>query len=176
MPNVRYEAVLEALQRHRAGFVSDAPGGADTEDIDRAILSLDVGTDVLVDECRELTEEIATGNRSETLRTSLQQKEAMLREGVAELRRLREQRKLLESKHLRARLDELQEAFIADPIDVARANAALRASVESVVVDPHKGALALHWRHSDQPTSLSFNSGKHDKEFGYVEGDYVFDE
>lgn len=176
MPNVRYADVLEALQRDRASFVSDAPGGAETEELDRAIHNLDAGTDVLADECRELVDEIASGNRSDEVRVALREKETMLRAGMAELRRLQEQRKLVESEHLRARLSELRSALVADPVDIARANAALRASLKSVVINPQKGDLVLHWRHSDHSSNVFFNAGKHAKGFPRDQGDYVLNE
>lgn len=176
LPNVRYGEVLKALQRDRAGFVDDAPGGSETEELDSAIRGLDAGTDVLADECRELADELAAGNRSEAVRAMLREKEALLQQSLGELRRLQAQRKLVESEHLRARLNELREAFCAEPIDIARANAALRASVDSIAVNPYKSELEVHWWHSGQHTSVLFNSGKHSTAFPYVDGDYVFKE
>jgi DNA invertase Pin-like site-specific DNA recombinase len=66
----------------------------------------------------------------------------------AELADLRSKAEQTESRLVARRVERLEKALVAKPLDMAAANAALRECFEKVVVDYECGDLAIVWRHA----------------------------
>jgi DNA invertase Pin-like site-specific DNA recombinase len=147
---VRYRDVEEALRVNAKAIIQGAPRGKNTAALERQIegaqSSVDVGED-LVREAAELAAEERTPATKELLR----KREAELELWRARLRELRVQQNTLTTASVKARLKAVRDTLTAKPFDVAAANAALKAAVKHITMDPQEAELTIQWHHAEDP-------------------------
>jgi hypothetical protein len=152
---VRYEDLVEALTVNAEAIVFHAPGGKDTTKIDAEIHNLQVYADVLDSEVGDLAD-LAAGERTPAATKRFREKERELEQRRKELRELRARKATLTPASVRARLEALQAALTQEPLNVVKANAALRQAMSRIVIDPKRAMLTLHWHHADDTEEVPF--------------------
>jgi hypothetical protein len=148
---VRYQDVEEALVVNAHVIIDEAPRGSEAEELESEIAYLDAAVDVIVDEARDLADELIH-EKSGVLRARLRDKEAELEEARKRLRVLRERRDTLARPYVRRRLMALGKAVRRKPLNVPDVNKALREAVSKIVIDPERALLTIHWHHANGPS------------------------
>jgi ATP-dependent exoDNAse (exonuclease V) alpha subunit len=136
-------------------MIEDAPRGKDTAHLELEIEEHELKVDVLLDQARELTDELLA-TKSDAIRRRLRDKETELEEVSDALRNLRATRDSLTSTQVAQRLTTLLEALTREPFSVKDVNAALRRSVKSIIMHPEAGSMDIIWHHADQPQEVPF--------------------
>jgi hypothetical protein len=73
-----------------------------------------------------------------------------------DLRALRDQRDAMTSTNATARLDAVKSALMETPLDIVKANKALKTAVKRMVMKPEEGTLDIYWNHADEPQEITF--------------------
>jgi len=161
-----YEAV--PYSDAEAGFVwqvrkiiDEAPRGRDTADLEQQIAVADAETDALYSEVQDLLA-ISIEEKSAAARKNLSRREADLTDAEERARRLRARRDQLATTAVRRRLSAIEQAFTEEPLDILKANAALREAAERMVLFPAEGRIEIYWRHADQPQEAVLYTRKFD--------------
>jgi hypothetical protein len=155
--SVPYGQAEGALRRSADIIIELAPRGRNTAEIQDQIERLDVLTDVLVDQARDLADEYMSA-KSSALRRRLREKEAELERAMDDLRSLRERRDALTTTMVALRLSTMHEALKQEPFNVKAANAALKQAIKKMVMHPEDGRLDIHWHHSEEPQDVMFHT------------------
>ncbi len=154
---VRYRDVEDAFKSNVEHVIRTAPRGKNTAAIDRRINNLLVGVELLESETRDAAE-FAAQEKTPAARELFRAKEAELERTRATLRDLRGQRNTLTTASVRSRLKEVYEAFSAEPLSPATANAAVKQAIKTITLDAREATLALLWHHSEESQVISFVS------------------
>lgn len=154
---VRYGDVEVALTRDATTIIHAAPRGADTEEIEAEIQNLDNALWEMSQDASALVDELAV-TRSAAVRQKLAHLEAQLEAGRERARKLASERESKSGPYVAKRLARLKAGLLAKPIDVAKANRALKESVDQIVMDPEQGELAIRWKHAPQAQCIGFVS------------------
>jgi DNA invertase Pin-like site-specific DNA recombinase len=143
------------------GIIDEAPRGKDTAELEEQIAKADVAADALFDMVQELLV-ISIEEKSAAARKSLSEREAALADAEERARRLRERRGQLATAAVRRRLSAIEQALTEQPLDIHKANAALREAIERMVIFPAEGRIEIFWRHADQPQDAVLLTRKFD--------------
>jgi hypothetical protein len=163
--SVPYQQAENALRWNIEHTVEQAPRGKDAAEIQKAIEQHEVKLDAGDDEMRELLRVVIT-DKSRAARERLRDTERE-RDRIREsLRSLRERRDALTSTNVTARLNAVFDACkppendgidLSDaPLDIVKANKALKAAVRMMVMKPEEGTLDIYWHHADEPQEITF--------------------
>jgi len=155
---VRLDEVESALRKD-ASWLTTAPeatGGDDT--LKAQLIALQDAIGAAVDEARNLSTAIAQ-QPSPTLSARLLDTERAIETARQDAAELQERIDVASGPTVAKRMGELREALEAEPLDVERANLALRRVAASVIVDYRTGHLAVHWVHGGT-TEIMFAMAK----------------
>jgi DNA invertase Pin-like site-specific DNA recombinase len=158
---VPYDMAEEAFIRSIRKTIKEAPRGNDTADLERQIDMADAETDWLVSEVQELLA-ISIEEKSAAARRSLKEREQDLTNTEQRARALRERRDRLATAGVLRRLEAIERVLLETPLDVRKANTALREAIERMVMFPAEGRLDICWRHSDDPQDTIFSTNRFD--------------
>ena len=156
-----YNEIEEAFIHGISRTIEEAPRGNDTSDLDRQIAMADAEALMLTSEVQELLA-ISIEEKSAAARRNLKQREENLRNTEDRSRTLRERRDRLAKTGVLRRLDAIERTLRETPLDAPRANAVLREAIERMVLFSHKGTLAIHWRHADEPQEAVLMTSRFD--------------
>jgi len=148
---VDYETVEAALISNAAWLREHAP--SKDEQLDHDLAKARSRLEVIEEMIGNSVEAIVSMGSSDALSTKLRALEAEQVETKANVAQLEERVAGAEGVVLAKRLDALEDALTGG--DLGKANAALRALVEGVVVDYRTGDLRLKWKH-DGETRITF--------------------
>jgi hypothetical protein len=168
--SVPYEEAVDRLRTYIEHIIEQAPRGKNTADIereiDRAQRELD-GADTHIEDLLEAR----IADRSAAAQRALREAEEM-REAIADtLRTLRDSRDALASTNVTARLDAVRAALIAEPMDIAEANRALRAAVRRMTMRPQEAGLDILWQHAEEPQEIPFFTTRFDWDGNQINAD-----
>lgn len=146
---VRMEDVELALTKNASFITATVPAPSDNMDWQMQLRSVEASIEVLEDDLGNLLDALA--------RTPSPAIRERIRETEAALEAMRDQERTLwgrvSAAHgplLEQRVERLREVLEEDPVDVARANVALRQVMSAVVVNYQTGELELEWLHGGQ--------------------------
>jgi DNA invertase Pin-like site-specific DNA recombinase len=146
--SVSLSAVTAAIRRAAA---SPLPRAAN---LDTEIQSAAAGLEAIDEAVEELLQAIEQGH-SQLLLDRLKAREAMRERAAATLAELEQRAAKADTKLLKLRTARYRETMTAEPLDIPKANAALRELVSRVVVDYEQGVLRVTWRH-DGVTDIDY--------------------
>jgi DNA invertase Pin-like site-specific DNA recombinase len=141
---VTLEQVEECILAKAAEFTGLAP--IVDEGLEDQLLALEEGIDHMLDQLRNLTDALAAG-ASVAISTRIHEIELALVEAQKERDELLGRLEATSNLIMKHRLQAVDKALQADPVDRAQANAALRSILSSVVVDYRSGELLFKWKH-----------------------------
>ncbi|WP_051677613.1 recombinase family protein [Bradyrhizobium sp. URHD0069] len=161
---VPYSEVETAMIENWRVLVEEAPRGADTDEIDTDIINAEEALSTLRDTYNLFADEFAE-TRSFSSRTRMREAARELESEEQALKDLKARRDRLSAPYVLKRIEALGTALQAQPLDVHKANLALRAVVDRIVFDVERSRITFHWRDSEQRTYLMINTGKHSRVF-----------
>jgi DNA invertase Pin-like site-specific DNA recombinase len=141
--------------------IEEAPRGNDTTELERQIAMADAEASVFITEVQELLA-ISIEEKSTAARRKLKQREQDLVDTEDRARALRERRDRLAKAGVLRRLETIEQTLRETPLDVRRANMALREAIERVVMFPAEGRLDVYWRHADEPQETILMTSRFD--------------
>ena len=150
---VHYQEAEDALRLNAQALVQEAPRGSATDDIAKEMEAMDWRLSDMKDEAKDLLKELRS-TRSPTIREALQDAERGIKATEAKLRELTERRERLGTPFVVRRLNALRDELMREDFNVARANRAIKAAVQRIVIDPERARLDVHWRDSDFVSEL----------------------
>ncbi|SFN95682.1 Site-specific DNA recombinase [Bradyrhizobium sp. Ghvi] len=164
----RYESVpyAEAVSTFRLrllGVLEDAPTGNNTADLDARIEQLKGMVDAGEEYVNELLD-LRISDKSRAAGQRLRDAEQELDGHREELRALLERRETFRSTNVLKRLEAVEKALIAEPLDTEAANKALRGAVRKMVMRPQEGRLDILWHHAEEPQETQFITSRFDFE------------
>jgi DNA invertase Pin-like site-specific DNA recombinase len=145
-----YDSVERAFINAAQRMIDEAPRGNDTTQLDAQIASTQAEAAMLTSEVQDLLT-ISIEEKSAIARRNLKQREQDLADTEERLQTLKERRDSLAKVGVRRRLDAIERALHAEPLDRPKANAALREAVERIVIFAAEGRAEVHWRHASEP-------------------------
>ena len=149
---VSYANVEEAVVGNAIPIAHDAPRGKGTKQIEADIAALVDDVDALEQIASVVADELVQ-RRSTALREKLDNAEAELESARERLRALRMRRDAIGGPYVRERIIEMRRALRERPLNVARANKAMKEALNKIVLDTEASTLAFHWHHApDSPT------------------------
>jgi DNA invertase Pin-like site-specific DNA recombinase len=159
--SVPYAQAVTAFQHSSRQTLDEAPRGNNTAEmaaqIERLKGNIDAGEDI-VGEMLDLR----ITDKSRAAAQRLRDAERELEAYREELRALIERRDALTSANVTKRLDAVETALTADPMDTEAANKALRGAVRKMVMRPQEGQLDIYWHHADAPQETLFITSRFD--------------
>jgi len=159
--SVPYDQAVRAFRTNLHRTLDTAPRGNDTADIDAKIDQLKVEIDAGEDAVNELLE-LAISDKSPAARDRLRRYEQELEGYRNDLRAALERRGVLMGTNVEKRLEAVQKALTAEPMDTEEANKALRGAVRTMIMRPQEGRLNILWHHADQPQETLFMTNRFD--------------
>lgn len=124
------------------------------QNLDTEIRSAEAGMEATEEAIEELLLAIEQGH-SPALLSRLKAREEGRDRAQATLNELQGRASQADTKLLKLRTARYRDAMLTQPLDVAKANAALRELVSRVVVDHESRVLRVHWRH-DGETDIDY--------------------
>jgi len=155
---VRYGDVERAMVSNTRALCNAAPRGERTKALEKEAWNLDEGILDMRREAEDLVDELAR-TRSNTVRKKLRELEQTIEQADARGRQLRDEIEQISEPFVSKRIARLREALLERPLDVVRTNRAIKDAFDRMALDPEKGALTFHWRHTTAaPFTISFPS------------------
>lgn len=144
------------------GIVAEAPRGADTDELEEEIRKAASNIDGGEDQAQELANELRGGD-SRAIRKALRELETGLDQERTRLAELIATRDRLTDRRVKRRLEALEAVLSTKPLDVVKANAAMREAIRRIVLDLDKSELRIHWHHvaDDEPQDLLWITRHH---------------
>jgi hypothetical protein len=153
--SVPYHQAEEALCLNIEHTIEHAPRGRNTADIQEQIERHQGALDASETEIREMLHLTIT-DKSRAARQRLKEAEQERDRIELDLRALRDQRDAMTSTNATARLDAVKSALMETPLDIVKANKALKTAVKRMVMKPEEGTLDIYWNHADEPQEITF--------------------
>lgn len=144
--------VLEKLLLDRYGEILNDMPAADAT-VERELQDKQAAADALEERMNELLRVLERAP-SESLGKRVQELDVDLRARRDELQALQDRANASEGKMVAVRVEAVQVAFRARPMDRSRVNGCLRELLESVTVDYTSGYLVFHWRHRGESSII----------------------
>jgi DNA invertase Pin-like site-specific DNA recombinase len=164
---VKFGDVERALISNLRGICAAAPRGGKTKQLEKEADNLDHALYELRQEAEDLVGELAR-SKSDAIRRRLREAEAQIEQSDTRSRALRNEIEQLGEPYVAKRIANLRDELAANPIDVPKANRAMREAFERIVANPEHATLSIFWRHSpSSPHMISFPS-RHYIEFSTV--------
>jgi len=152
---VPYADAESALIHVTPSMIEEAPRGADTSALEAEIANAEAEVAVLFSEVQELLN-LSIEEKSAAARKSLRQRERDLAEADERARVLRERRDNQTSEGVRRKLETIERALLATPLDVRTANTVLREAIQKMVMVPSEGRMFVYWRQAEAPQEIIF--------------------
>lgn len=149
--SVPLDLLQEALERDWLALIADVPAGDAGGSLDAEHSNLSAVIDVTGDELERLVD-LCAKQPSQSLASRIRAIEAQLASLRRDLADIEEQREIADHGLVMARTGALANALSVpeggrtEPLDIARANAALRSLFAGITVDYPAGVLAFNWR------------------------------
>jgi hypothetical protein len=161
--SIKLNLIENALVESAGMIVGEAPTPEGEGDLQQRLQSLWSSLSDKGDEI-ELLAEAFISTRSPAIQEKLRKAETE-REGLEELHReLAERIASVQGPLLKKRLDRVLEVLGASPLNIAKANLALRSVLSKVVVDYGSGCLSLEWKHGGWSSGPMFTVPEYWKE------------
>lgn len=143
---VKLDLIEDALVGSAGMIVGEAPANGNEGDLQNQLVGLSEALDRNAEELEGLVEAYVS-SRSPAIQERLRKAEADRETLEAAHRELSERMESVQGPLLRKRLADLWEALGTKPLDIGKANLALRAMLSKVVVDYRSGTLDFEWKH-----------------------------
>ncbi len=141
---VPYGTVEESLRAHIGTLIDCAPKGGETAELEVLITGLEDQIDDLRTDGRLLLDEFRR-SRSPLIGSEIAAVDDKIKLKGAELDEARRQRDAQASRFVIQRLNEMREAFNAQPFSVPEVNKALRACIKTIEINPRGTRMEIQW-------------------------------
>jgi DNA invertase Pin-like site-specific DNA recombinase len=131
-------------------IIMDAPRGRDTSDLEEAIRDAENLESGCSDEVAELLEMLIV-DRSRAARDRLKVAEAQMEEARATAAELKKKLDSMTSASVMRKLDAISIVPRQSPRNIAEVNRVLKQAIRKMIFDPARGAIEIHWHHTDEP-------------------------
>ena len=167
---LKYEDVEQALRQNAKSIFTGAPRGEEAQELETFIWNADVASDALIENARGLTDELVR-TKSDTVRERLNEVESEIHKLFREIDEAKAKREKLTRPFVLRRLENMRDALVGEPFDVAQANKAIREAVERIVIYPEEGNIEIFWSHGGSSGYLERVPvwSRHDKTFDPVD-------
>ena len=156
-----YDEVEHSFINSVGLMIEEAPRGNDTTELDKQITTADAEANMLMSEVQELLA-ISIEEKSVAARRNLKQREQDLADTEERVRVLRERRDRLARVGVLRRLEAIEQTLRENPLNVPKANLALREAIERMVIFPAEGRAEVYWRHASEPQDTVLHTNRFD--------------
>lgn len=159
--SVPYAQAVSAFRLRLPGTLDSAPRGNNTAEMDVKIEQLRVEVEAGEEMVKNLLE-VRITDKSRRARDDLQSAEREFEAARETLRTAIERRDTLTSTNVLKRLEAVEKALTAEPMDTEGANKALRGAVRKMIMRPQEGRLDILWHHAEEPQGMLFITSRFD--------------
>jgi DNA invertase Pin-like site-specific DNA recombinase len=144
---VPYQEMEDRFCEVIGGIIAEAPRGRDTEELEDEIAGVAAGVYAVEEDTEAMAEHLVGESDSPAIRKKMRELEARLDKERVRLAEMTAERDRLTDRRVKRRLDALEAVLSTKPLDVVKANTALRDAVSKIVLDIDTSELRIHWHH-----------------------------